>query len=568
MAKVGLTVQEGVANGATPFRTLSKRNIGLLMERERGIPNKAVLITSLEEDYRKFGARVLDTYGSYVVKTIFTEAQQAPVKIYGVRIVGDTSVTASGSGTIGAIAVNCSAAYKGEADPGTWGNNLQVIVYSFDYKAKGNFLAEVYYKGILVESFTAVTMAALQLAIEKGSEYVKVTFSGELATGTTVDLIGTLDTSLSSSAVVGTGTAFTTELAVGSVIYSGTTYLGTVLSITDDTHLTLTGKAQVALEEGAAKKRQDLSVTVDLENGTYVSPVEADFYANSDPANPLGMAAFNGVDVQIIASTENHTLSLAVKGKEYASSRGDCVFMANLPLNADEGTLELFARTLQDANSSFIYGLHLWTKILDDSGNYLIIPGLGAAIGAGFIRTPYLNNDEIHIPPAGVDGTFVSILEIYPRTLSQATIDRYVQDFTVNVAVYKEGVGTFLISSRTYSTNSLYHSVHIRMQTSYYKRMLDANMLFMVQKPKTPELVNEGKVALHNFFIKEYDKGALERSVSFAEACQIISDQTNNPNTQDRKILNFDILWIPTECTESVKLSLQRNDGYLLTKID
>ena len=123
--------------------------------------------------------------------------------------------------------------------------------------------------------------------------------------------------------------------------------------------------------------------------------------------------------------------------------------------------------------------------------------------------------------------------------------------------------GYYVGSSRTYSTNDLYCSIHIRLQTSYYVRALNVLMRFMEQKGNTPELKNRALKELHRYFKNEYDCGALERSVSFDTAYQGICDQSNNPIGQDRKLINIDVMWIPTECVESIRLSLQRNDGIL-----
>jgi cell division septation protein DedD len=55
---------------------------------------------------------------------------------------------------------------------------------------------------------------------------------------------GTITTSTSLTAVTGSGTAFTTEISVGNIIKTTTNVvIGTVASITDNTHLTLTGNA-------------------------------------------------------------------------------------------------------------------------------------------------------------------------------------------------------------------------------------------------------------------------------------------------------------------------------------
>lgn len=64
-------------------------------------------------------------------------------------------------------------------------------------------------------------------------------------------LLGTVAATNASPAVLGTGTAFKTQLVVGSIIFiSGVSY--TVLSITDDTHLTLTASYAAATASGLA----------------------------------------------------------------------------------------------------------------------------------------------------------------------------------------------------------------------------------------------------------------------------------------------------------------------------
>ena len=196
-----------------------------------------------------------------------------------------------------------------------------------------------------------------------------------------------------------------------------------------------------------------------------------------------------------------------------------------------------------------------------------MIPTIGPVLGAAYIRTPYVQGNFIHIPPGGTDSIFENVTEVIPNRLSQSVINKCVQQFSCNVIQYIENTGYYVGSSRTYSSNDLYCSIHVRQQTSYYLRALLQNMRFLEQKPNTPELKREALVTLHNFFKNEYDNGALERSVDFDTAYQGICDSSNNPPTQDRKLINIDVMWIPTECTESVQLSLKRNDG-ILTAIE
>jgi hypothetical protein len=71
-------------------------------------------------------------------------------------------------------------------------------------------------------------------------------------------LTGTITTTTSSATVTGSGTSFTTELAVGADLYqtNGTTKIGTVASITSNTLLTLTANAANANTNAAFRTRK------------------------------------------------------------------------------------------------------------------------------------------------------------------------------------------------------------------------------------------------------------------------------------------------------------------------
>ena len=193
-------------------------------------------------------------------------------------------------------------------------------------------------------------------------------------------------------------------------------------------------------------------------------------------------------------------------------------------------------------------------QVLDSDGNRVTIPNIGAVIGAAYLRTPYASGNYIHIPPGGLDSLFTTVVDVTPRSFTQATINRLVQNYLCNVLQYVEDTGWYVGTSRSYSTNSLYQSIHTRLQTSYYVRVLKNKLRFMEQKPNTPSIRQEALVELRTYFKGEYDAGALENSVAFDKAYQAICDKSNNPAGQDRKLVNITVMWIPTECIESLSL--------------
>lgn len=566
MANVGLTIVEGIANGATAHREPSKRNIGLLGQFVRGAGFSPTKITSMEDFNNIFGGQSSSFFGPGIIKSIFDEAGSAPVTLYVARVVNSSSVVATGSATLsGGATMNVRAGYKGKDDMGSWANKVSVSLYSFGSRVRDMFTLIVKYKD-KQEQYNYATLSEIQNVVNKTSKYVTIEFSKEIETLVLKALTGTISVATSSNEVTGTGTKFLSELAVGAVLYNNDgAMLGTVASISSDTKLLLTGKSMAAAT-GAFKKRDDVVYSATLNGGVDGDIVESDFYPVESTSEPKGLACFSGFDVQIIACTEFHSLSMAKVLNEYLKTQKNPIGVINLPLSADEGTAEQYAIELQTEGTSFMAGAYMgWCKVPDEKGNAMLIPAIGPVLGAAYIRTPYIQGDFIHIPPGGVDSLFNNVLEVVPARISQGTKNKLVQQLSCNIIQYVENLGYYVGSSRTYSTSSLYSSIHVRMQTSYYLRALNSKMRFLEQKPNTPELKREALVELQTFFKSEYDNGALERSVSFDKAYIGICDKSNNPSTQDRKLLNIDVNWIPTECTESVHVSLLRNDAILTT---
>lgn len=566
MNDIGLKAVEGVANGATSFTEPSKRNIALLMERERGVENVAQRITSLSEDAAYFGGYAENMYGPTIVRNMFVNAGGFGLTYYGIRIIGSTSVAATLTSDVFGKDITFTAGYKGSADKGDWGNNISVIFYSYGKKITKGYYVEVFYKGALVEVWEAATIAELITVINENSGYVTTDMpDGEYTIPTLVAGAGTLSASSTSKTVTGVGTTFT-SYKVGNLLYETSTgvLLGTIAVINSTTSITLERNANKTVSGVAYRVFDVFSATFALTGGTYVAPVESDFYYVVTPSKK-GLALIDGLDVQIVACTEFPTLTMATELRTYTTSYNtDVLAVVMLPLNPSDSTIASFSAALQTSGISNVAGYNVWGKTSDGYGNYITVPALGGILGAGFIRVPALQGDYIHIPPGGMDSYLLDYTEIYPKAISQTSLNYYTRDLTINSAQFAKGLGYFLITTRTFSTNSLHQSIHIRLQTIFYRRILIQNMGWAVQKPNTVTLKREIYVSLYNYFKNQYAIGALETSVPFETACVIICDKTNNPPSQPRGDLNADVNYIPTEATEAIKLSLNRNDGVLL----
>lgn len=564
MANVGTTINESVAAGASAFREPAKRNIGILGQFVRGASFTPTKINSLEEFNNLFGGQSSLYYSPAIVKSIFDEAGSARVTLYLARVTNDDFITASGSVALSTLStMDVTAGYKGMEDSGVWANGIIFTLYSYGSRMKENFTLTVTYDGAVQETYHGTTLASIQADVNRVSKYGIVEFSREIETLTFTALTGSITTSTSSNIVQGSGTSFDSTY-VGSVLYDmNKSVIGTVSSVSDATHLTLVSRALVTAANASFQKRKDTVWKVALSGGMNGEVTESDFVPVESLTEPKGLACFDGVDVQLLAIGEYHNINMAKILNSYVQEKKTAFGVCNLPMNADEGTAELYSINFRTNGISYMASYLGWIRVLDNAGNSIVIPSIGAVLGAGYLRTPYLSGDFIHIPPAGYDSMLNTVLEVIPNRLSQTSINRIVQQFLCNILLYSENEGYYIGSSRTYSTNELYMSIHIRLQTSYYRRALYLRLRQFEQKPNTPELKNSVLVTLNQFFRSEYDNGALERELAFNKAYQGICDRGNNPLGQDRKILNITVQWIPTEAIESIVLELERNDGIL-----
>lgn len=504
MTDVGLSIIEGVANGGAAYRDPAKRNIGLLGQFIRGVALTPIKVTSMEEFNNAFGGQSSSFYGPGIVRSIFKEAGEASVTLFLARVVGTGAVTATATGTI---------THHDESP-------------TDDEAIDITMTATAAYRG---KEDTGAWANGTKVTIYPFGSQVRGQYTLRIAYKDKVETYNYATLSEIQVAVNRTSKYVTVE-------FSG-----------EDVAHTIT-------EE----------VTITLAGGVEGTVTEQDFYPSDVSNVKRGLDCFEGADVQIVAVTEYHSLTMARKFNSWLEKMGSPVGVINLPLAADENTAELYADALQTAQKSFLAGAYMgWAKVPDDNGNAQLLPVIGPVLGAAYLRTPYVQGDYIHIPPGGADSVFNYVTEVIGSHLTQSVINRLVQQLSCNPIIYEDNFGYYVGSSRTYSTNDLYCSIHIRQQTSYYVRALLGRMRFMIQKPNTPELKNSALYELHRFFKTEYDNGALERSVGFDEAYIGICDSTNNPVGQDRKLVNIAVQWIPTECTESVQISLQRNDGSL-----
>lgn len=93
--------------------------------------------------------------------------------------------------------------------------------------------------------------------------------------------IGTITVGTGAATVVGVGTSFTGQVSVGDKLYNNAgTLIGTVLTVTDDTHITLAANGAVAVT-GGAFRITPAAVTSPIAAGTGITPANVVAVMNS-----------------------------------------------------------------------------------------------------------------------------------------------------------------------------------------------------------------------------------------------------------------------------------------------
>jgi hypothetical protein len=610
--KIGAIVEEGILNALNLSSGVSTRNIGLLMERVRGVPNLPVIISDIVADRKIFGGNDSNMYSPYVVKNFFDNLSGYGATVYGVRIVGADCVAAeiivknmyADDQSLEATVTQAATPYleqitrivpenvtigdvftveikEDEEDPHSEDNTVSYTALSAStteviaalaaliqdkIDSEGNLFSE------LLSAVETDSTAIIITGIDVGITFFTLT----TATNNPVsDDIFTLKAGRMGQEDVGTwGNDLSVRVfPIGHANGLPSKYLLEIYyqnilveSFSDTTWELLQGQINarseyVLMEEIDYDVQLTLDIfTADFAGGEYNSPVEADFEPEYDAVtgDPEGLAIFDGVDAQILACPEVFSSDFAIKADNFCRENKK-YFVYNLPNLATETVITSHYTELVTGDRSYISSYLNWAEVDDDLGGKIWIPAIGYILAAGYVRQAAFFGSKSWIPPAGVETRAYGIYRFTHDTLTDVTIGRYVKSYYCNVIKYVRNVGWCIWSSRTYSSNSLFNSVHISLETNWLIESLLLRNTRFTQKLNTTALRNEIKIDNIAFFKNLYNEGGIENSVKFEDAVQIVV----TTNTEDRKELDMVIAWIPPECTELLKIKLSRNDGIL-----
>ena len=611
--RVGVTTEERVINAFNIGSDVSTKNIGMAVARQRGVAGKPILVNSLKEDKRIFGDHVSNMYSSYVVENLFNNLGGYPVNLYQLRVVG--------AGSLASKVVVKNASANTQQIAVQTNQNASVTQSQQDYVSVNNVgVGDVFTYEITgtddmggtptpfteTVSFTATTTNSADVLL--GLKSLLDAFFGTLTDQFTTNIssnilviespVNSAFTSLVTSTneptsedifevVAGRGgdedagdwgnslrvrvypinhpngssdgykmEVFYQGYLVENFISNGTNWQTLVDIVNQNSEYVLINaiNLSVALELGVFDSA--------LSGGVYVAPTQQNFDPkyNAVTGEAEGLAIFEGVDVQILACPEVFSPSFVKLCDDFARTNLK-FFVFNMPYLANESVLETYYNALFTPDQSFIGGYLNWVEVpADSNGNKIWIPSIGYVLGAGYIKKAGLYNGYVWTPPAGTETNAKGIFRITHDTLSEDTLSRFIKKWRCNVMKFVKNVGFCTWSSRTYSNNPLFESIHIRLETNWIIQNLKIRNEKFLQRLITPSLYKEQRTDNLIWFKNIYEQGGIERSISFADAVVITIEQSK----ENRKETEMEIAWIPPECNEHIHIKVSRNDGVLI----
>lgn len=624
--QVGVTLEEGVINQINLNSNISTRNIGLLMQSERGAVNSPTMFTNPREYTERFGGKNPSMMGPYFVENLFLNAGLTGATVYGIRLVGEGT-------TVAQIPVYNADLTSTDYIYHTKISDLEEGVSPDKYMVAvgGTLVAGHIFELTFYDVGTSGTPVTVSYTVG-GSDTIKsvvdaliadITDSATWTSGVVPTVtrltddsfavyrgtdLGTGVLAIESSDVTAGGSSVNPEVIfTAKAGYQGTEDMGdwgnnlrvnlfpkgspngdpdnyvlevryknklvepayvfpTLEEILNDVNYR---SGYIMLEPNPSIDYTDTSyfnapaatdAIVTLTGGFYVAPSQTDYEPgiNTVTSEPKGLAMFGTVDAQIIACTEIFDKAYASKGQAYADEVGK-YFVFNTEQNLIESTIKEYYDVLATTSRTNVSGYFQWQEVSDGEGSTIWIPVLSMVLGAGYVRKAAANNMYAWNVPGGTEAAGKGIIRLSHEKLDDSTLARYVKKHLMNVVKHIPNYGFVPWSSRTYSTNPLYHSAHISLETNWLvKTLLDRNQAF-AQRLISPDYQREVKTNNQKFLESIYDKGGIEQSVSKGQAIivEVIQDKF------DRKRVDLKISWIPPECSEHVHITLSRNDGIL-----
>jgi uncharacterized protein len=522
-------------DGATPSIQGAPTSVaGFVIRSQRGVPGVVRQISSFTQFLDYFGGYVASgnsngtqtSYvGAYAIRGFFDNGGTVA---YVLRVVATAAVPVpenAPSGTVavtpavaatqtfatsgGATALTVTAGYRGQHDPGAWGNRIAISIAENPNVTNGFDLT--------VAQASTINGVTTYKTLET---WIKLVIGG--APGAQRPEV------INDPA---TGSKYITVLTSGTVPPAPTT-------------------AYVPLgasPAGTAGADDNLSETTAT---TLDAALTAPFTAPSP---------FDSIPIQLLACPETTRTSVVKAALTYCFNRGDCMFVGHVP---DGGAQPLdaakdYGRELQ---ADKVYGaLYLpYIQVVDPIGSLIWIPPTGHVLGV-YARTDQQRG--VWKAPAGNAALLNNVLDVR-ATLNDTDHTDLVKNGSINAIRPIPGTGIVIDSSRTLSTNTLWLYVNVRLLFNYVKTSLKYGLRWVVQEPNDTTLWNKIKYnSVTPFLMGLWRRGAFGPGAP-ADVFTVKVDAENNPPANIQQgILNVEVYFYPSRPAETIVITVGQQEG-------
>jgi phage tail sheath protein FI len=479
---------------AAPSIQAAATSIGAFVIRsQRGVPNAVRRVSSPGQFRDLFGAPVAGAFGAFAVQGFF---DNGGATAYVTRVV-DAAAAVAATLALGTD-LTITAGYRGQEDPGEWGNHLEVQVRA-----------------------NAVINTAYDLVVRYRRS------------GGTAEVVETWE-KLTLNPPAG-GPTRRPDRAINDP-FTGSRYI------------------VVAVPVAAAANPATMANFSALATG-------ADDTLSGNALNTALAAAFprfDTSDVQLVSCPETTTASVVNAGLTYCEKRGDCLFIGATPEAVDVAAAKTYGQGFQ---GNKVYGAlyYPWITVLDPGGGgQITIPPTGHVMGV-YARIDLQRG--IWKAPAGNEARVFGALAT-ETSVSDADHTDLVKNGSVNAVRFIPGAGIVVDSSRTLSTNTLWLYVNVRLLFNFVKTSLKYGLRWVVQEPNTEELWKKVKVnTVTPFLMNLWRKGAFGPGTA-EQVFTVKVDADNNPPANIQQgIFTLEVYFYPSRPAETVVIVVGQQEG-------
>jgi uncharacterized protein len=493
LAQVTRIVNPAVATPATRGFTATVAAITSVVDVEGAIG----LITTEEHGLSDDDAITIEGTSSLASSTVWLVDVTGPHGLTLKTSVYDGPYT--GTGTI-TQKLQLSAAYRGTADPGSWGLSLSVKITATP-GASTYFDLTVALDNVVVETWEKLTAApgdarnvtSLLNDEFSGSKYIKVVSTGKKNPSPT---------------------PLTAQMPPQHTF--------------------------VAFNTGGVDDAPDISALR--------TAVAAAF-----PLFDLPSTA-----VQLLAFPESDDAAIVQSGLDYCEARGDRFFIGHTLKGADDAAATGYGAGLQRAKA---YGAIYFPNIrVNDpiGASPRWIPPTGHVMGV------YARTDQergIWKAPAGEAALIRGALDVEFQ-LDDTQHTTLVKNGSVNAIRFLPGTGIVIDSSRTLSTNQLWLYVNVRLLFNYVKSSLKEGLRWVKQEPNDVTLWNKIKYnTVTPFLLGLWRRGAFGPGAAKDVFTVKVDSENNTSDDVKNGLLKVDVYFFPSRPAETIIISVGQQEG-------